>query len=235
MKIVRNEEFLKKRSKLTQYGSLLGMGLLIVSLFLTARNPLLSWALLLAGFVIAMTAVRVGNRYVRPPRPDLVLDKVLKGLDNKYTLFHYVLPAEHVLVTPSGMIAILLREQRGRISVRGGRWRHGPFLQRLRFLLGELGLGNPSRDLRSEINNTLKAMPDLQDPERPIPLDGVIVFYQDNVQLQVENPEYPVLRADELKARVRALAEARPNLGTALRKELVAALMGEETAEESPA
>src|SRR5690606_28632859 len=133
----------------------------------------------------------------------------------KYALFHYVLPAEHVLVTPSGMIAILLREQRGNIRVRGQRWQQRPIWQRLRFLLGELGLGNPSRDLRREINETLKAMPELQDPERPVPVDGVIVFYQDNVQLEVENAEYPVLRSDELKAKIRTLVEAHPMLSSA--------------------
>ena len=107
MRVVRNDEFIKKRTQFTQRGSLIGMALLVGSLLLSTRSPLLSWALLSVGFVIAIASVRVGNRYVRPPRADTVLDKVLKGLDNKYTLYHYFHPAEHLLLTPSGLIAIL--------------------------------------------------------------------------------------------------------------------------------
>ncbi|HOG48305.1 MAG TPA: hypothetical protein PLB78_16880, partial [Anaerolineae bacterium] len=61
MRVVRNDELIKKRVKFTQRGSLVGMGLLVVSLLLSTRNDpvltLVSWGLLLVGFVVAMVSV----------------------------------------------------------------------------------------------------------------------------------------------------------------------------------
>jgi len=232
MRVVRNDAFIKDRVKFTQRGSLIGMGLLLVSLVLSTRSPLISWLFLVAGFAVAMTAVRVGNRYVRLPRPDVILDKVLKGLDNRYELYHYVSPAEHLLLTPSGLIAILMREQRGQIRVRGKRWQHRPFWQRLRIILGEMPLGNPGRDLRRELARVANALPAAGIQEDSVPIEGVITFYSGKTELQVENPEFPVTLAENLRATIRTMAETHPPLPNSTRKALSAALRGERTAVE---
>ncbi|MDI7278237.1 MAG: nuclease-related domain-containing protein, partial [Anaerolineae bacterium] len=221
----------KQRTKFTQRGSLIGMGLLMASLFLAWRNQLLSWVLLIAGFMVAMAAVRIGNRYVRPPRRDAVLDKLLKGLDNKYELYHYLFPAEHLLLTPSGLIAIHMQEHTGRITVQGDRWRQRPAGLRLKVLLGEPGLGNPFNELRHELARTSKALAGIL-AENSLPLEGMVVFYSPKAQLQVENPAFPAVAAGDVKAAVRAMAEAHPPLSTRARKEIAAALRGEEPAEE---
>ncbi|MCL6432515.1 MAG: hypothetical protein K6V36_16910 [Anaerolineae bacterium] len=231
MRVVRNEALIKQRVKLTQRGSLIGMALLLGSLFLAWRNQALSWILLIAGFLVAMAAVRVGNRYVRPPRRDAVLDKLLKGLDNKYELYHYLYPAEHLLLTPSGLIAIHMQEHTGRITVQGNRWRQRPAGLRLKVLLGEAGLGNPFDDLRIELARTSKVLGNLLT-ENSLPLEGVVVFYSPKAQITAENPAFPVVAASDLKATVRAMAEAHPALPARTRKAVAAALRGERQAEE---
>ncbi len=232
MRVIRNDAFIQQRTKFTQRGSLIGMGLLIVSVFLTGKNILVSWLLLLAGFITAMYAVRVGNRYVRPPRADTVLDKLLKGLDNKYTIYHYFLPAEHILLTPSGLIAIHARTQSGEIVARKGRWQQRSFAQRLRMLLGEVGLGNPTRELQRELGETSGALADLlgdEDSERgAVPLEGIVAFLSAKAHLDVQDTEYPVVAAEELKATIRKLAEAHPPLPGRSRKALLSALRGDE-------
>lgn len=232
MRVVRNDALIKKRMQFTQRGSLIGMGLLLVSLFLAGKNPALSWLFLLVGFVVAMTAVRVGNRFVRPPRADLVLDKVLKALDNKYVLYHYFHPAEHLLLTPGGLIGIRMQEQRGQIVVRQGRWRQRSVLQRLRILLGEVGLGNPSNRLRHELTEMGKMLASLQPEDSTLPLDGVIVFYSGKARLDAQDPEFPVVLPEDLKVTVRAIAEAHSTLPGRSQRALAAALAGEELAEE---
>lgn len=237
MRVVRNEEFLKKRTQFTQRGSLVGMGLLLVSLVLSTRNQpqltLISWGLLLVGFVVAMISVQMGNRYVRPPRPDTVLDKVLKGLDSRFVAYHYFYPAEHLLLTPSGLVAIQMQEQRGRISVRGKRWRHGTFLQWLRMFIGESPLGNPGAELRRTMAATAKALSDMGDEVSALPLEGLVVFYSEKAQLTVEDPECTVITAEQLKAKLREMADAHPALPSRSHKAAAAALAGQAPLEES--
>ncbi len=234
MRVVRDDAFIKKRIQFAQRGSLIGMGMLLVSLVLTWNGqPLISWLLLIGGFVIAMAAARVGNRYIRPPRPDKILDTVLERLDNRFTIFHYLRPAEHLVLTPSGLIAIRMQEQRGRISVRGARWRHQPLWQRLRTLLGEEGLDNPARTLRREMAETSRGLAGLQGEDGSVPIEGVILFYSGKVQLERENPEFPVLLPDELRATIRSMAEARPPLPNRTVKQLAATLGGEGIVEET--
>lgn len=230
MRVVTNKDFIKKRIRFTQRGSLIGLGLLVVSfvLSMTERNILFAWGLLLAGSIIAMSAARLGNRYVRPPRPDEVLDKLLKGLDNKYVLYHYYHPAEHLLQTPSGLIAIQAQEQRGKITVRNRHWRHGPFWQRLRVLAGEMGLGNPARRLRSILAAISRGAQGVEGKDGAIPVEGIIVFYKGKVELDVQDPEFPVVGVEDLKETIRQMAEAHPPLPGRSRQALTAVLHGDE-------
>jgi hypothetical protein len=230
MRVLRNDALIKKRTQFTQRGSLIGMGLLVVSLFLSTRNPIISWVLLLAGFITAMAAVRVGNRFVRPPRPDNVLDKVLKGLDNRYAIYHFLLPADHVLVTPSGAIVIRAQEQQGDIVARGGRWRQRSFWQRLRVLFGESGLGNPDRQLERELSAVRNTLSEALDEDTQVPVDGVVVFYANKVQLHAEDTRFPTILPQDLKATVRSLAEAHSPLPGRSQRALVAAFEGDEPA-----
>ncbi len=236
MRVVRNDEYIQRRVKFTQRGSLVGMGLLIVALVLSVRNQptltLISWGLLLVGFIVAMASVQMGGRYVRPPRADMVIDKLLKGLDSRYIAYHYYYPAEHLLLTPSGLIAIQAQGQQGHITVRGKRWRHGPFWQRLRVLFGDLPLGNPSAELRRSMAATSKAIAPLGEQLAALPLDGLVVCYG-KAELTVENPEFATVPASELKAKVRELAEAHPALGGARHKLVAAALRGESVESEA--
>lgn len=235
MRIVRNEAFIKRRIRFTQRGTLIGMVLLAASFLLSTRQQILiSWLLLIVGYIIAMAAVRVGNRYVRPPRRDHVLDRLLKGLDNKYALFHYALPAEHLLLTPSGLITILPREQRGQITVRGGRWQQRPLWQKLRLLLGDAGLGNPARELRQQIAQVTPILEELPGKGGEIPVDGLIVFYSGKTTLDVEDAEFPVLLPEDLKAAVRKVAESHPAMPRDVHKALAAKLRGEEATEVEP-
>jgi hypothetical protein len=234
MRVIRDEAFINKQAKLTQYGSLAAMAMLIISLILSSSQPLISWALLIVGFGMAMVFVRIGNHYVRPPRPDMLLDKLLKGLDNRYVLYHYLQPAEHLLLTPSGLVAIEVRDSRGRVSVRNGRWSQAPFTQKLRVLIGDSGLGNPFADARREIVRTQRNVSELQG-ENAVPFDGVVVFTSGKAQLTAEKPEMPVVLTEDLRSTLRELAEGHPVLTTSQRKNLDAALRGESEAEDTEA
>ncbi|HPL30170.1 MAG TPA: nuclease-related domain-containing protein, partial [Anaerolineae bacterium] len=155
-------------------------------------------------------------------------------LDSRYVAYHYFYPAEHLLLTPSGLIAIQAQDQQGWVAVRGRHWRHGPLWQRLRVLFGNTPLGNPAANLRRSMAATAQAVAKLGDEVAALPIEGLVVFHSGRVKLTAEDPEFPALLADELKAKVREMAEARPALSSRSHKALAAALAGREIVEEAP-
>ena len=47
---------------------------------------------------------------------DQLLDQATKGLDRRYSFFHYYLGVDHALITPSGIFAVVPRLEQGMIQ-----------------------------------------------------------------------------------------------------------------------
>jgi hypothetical protein len=69
-----------------------------------------------------MYGILLKNRWGRRPRIDQILDHSLKGLDSKFTLFHYELGANHVLISPSGIFALVPAIHDGQITYEEDKW-----------------------------------------------------------------------------------------------------------------
>lgn len=156
----------------------------------------LSTALLVVGLISAVSAVRLTNQWVRTPRPEEVLDEGLKGLGNNYILFHYWLPAHHVLVAPQGVFCITVCAQNGAFGVRGDRWytRVGLLARLLQFFRQEQ-IGNPTRDAtRSAVR--VEFWIDRVIPDADVTVEPVVVFTAPGATFEAEAPTIPVLYAD---------------------------------------
>jgi hypothetical protein len=206
--ILNNEKLIKTRSTWSSRLMLAGFALIIGSAALTFLRPptpdniLPAYAALFGGFIIFNIGAASGSKWRLPPRPDQALAKALKGLDNRYRLYNFLLPAEHVLLTPAGITVFQIRRMPGVIACTGDKWvQKKSLLSRLRFLAEEQ-LGNPTKDAQQDVSTiTEYATKNLEGLE--IPIKGVVVFSHPNVQLTVREPVVPVLKADELKAYVR--------------------------------
>jgi hypothetical protein len=224
MKVVTNEKFIKKKARLGQLASLAGIGILVVGLVISFQQPGLaqiSFGCLIVGFILGNFGTYNIVRWVRPPRPDQVLTKVLKGLGNKYQLYNYVSPAPHVLLTPSSLLVLTTKNQDGEISYKEGKWRRkfrwGYLLRAFR---GEESLGNPHKDLEADVQAVRRFLQDKLS-EAEVPLEGIIVFIHPDVDLDVGEPEVPVAALHELKALVSERGKER-SLSASQRKELTA-------------
>ncbi len=146
MKIYIDREKVNSRATLATLMSVGGLLLLLVSvalpLFISAALDL--WLVLLAaGGIIAMVGIYYSNRWVRKPRPEDSLDKALRAFDDSYRLYHYPkLPCDHVLLTPSGIVAMEVVNLDGSYTNRRGRWKESMTIGRaLRYLGGAAGGG----------------------------------------------------------------------------------------------
>ncbi len=210
MKNTINEEFIRRRAKIARWSSLVGLAVLFLGLLASFNQQYFYWSLpaLIVGFFLANISGYNANRYLKEPRPDQVLTKVLRGFDNSFHLFNYTASVPHVLLTPSRVYALLVKPQDGVIRVQGRRWRRRFNLRRIFFIFGEEGLGNPPRDAVAEASRLQRQLEKEFGDEAP-PVEPLVVFTHPNAQLEMEeaseeSPEVPVLTGAALKKYIRA-------------------------------
>ena len=211
MRVVRNNGYIKRRKRLAKWSALLGFVLLVSTFWLaTAVGPngvLLAYIPLLGGtilFHLGMQQIAKWNR--RTPRNDQLLDARLRNLNEKYALIHYAeigkRAVEHLLVHPGGVLVLTARDLPGGVRYRDGRWRRtGRGVGRL-FGMGGPQLGNPSLETQASVD-ALQAY--LAEAQFEADVDGAIVFLHPLVELDVEEPDFPVMNGEGLTEFVRTL------------------------------
>jgi hypothetical protein len=220
MKVIVNEKLVKRQAAIGKWASLIGMGVLLAGLVVSYRwsnLTTLSFGFLIVGFVLASVGTYNMNRWVKEPRADQVLAKALKGFDNKHFLYHYTLPAAHVLMAPSGLFILTVKDHHGEIRCEGERWHQKFNWGRLLLFFGQEGLGNPTREVRAEIES-LRRFLDKRLPELDVPIEGLIVFTNPRAKLELMDPAVPVVTSNKLKAFLRQQKKKR--ISAEQRKEL---------------
>jgi len=184
--------------------------LVLTSTLWIALNPemlLPAYIAMFAGFILFNIGMQQVGKWSRNPRNDQFLDALLRDkLSDRYALIHFApigkRKAEHLLWYPGGLLAITLREIDGTIVERGKRWsRKGMGLRRI-FSFSGPQLGNPSMETDEAIKE-VEAY--LSERQLEFDVNGTIVFFHPEVELDIEEPEYPVLHGDELAEFIRDL------------------------------
>jgi hypothetical protein len=248
MKAYRNLKEVQRKESLGRRFSLIGLGILFLGMlasfvpnwyppgaptpnaiaaFLQQYWTLASFIALPAGFLCASIGSYYINRYARRrwpgsrtiARPDEVLERSMKGFDDKYTYFAHSLPgANYAVAGPGGVLLIAVRTDRGRIVINGDRWREPFSLGRILTIFAREGVGHPPRELEEQekkMRELLRGAPAVRTEGRgengkslaDVPIDGVALFLNEQAQLEITNPTVPVLRADQLKEYVRRRAK----------------------------
>jgi hypothetical protein len=228
MKIIRNDRKIRLNSRIGGAATLVGLALLVGGMIFTFAVPRLiaiSWLFLLAGFIVSQLGVYYGSRFGRSPRPDELLDRALKGMDERYTIYHYSTAVHHLLVGPAGLWILMPHHQNGKIIYAKGRWKQtktGCFQSYLRFFAQE-GIGRPDLDIPVETQTLVKSFtkkhPDVELPA----IQAALVFTNENVELDLAEAPHPSLHAKELKEFLRKKAKE-ASLGMTKIKEIVAEL-----------
>jgi hypothetical protein len=183
--------------------------------FLQTYWTWISFAALPLGFIFASFGSYFINRFARRrwpgmktiARPDEVLERSMKGFDDKYAYFAWSLPANHVLVGPSGILVMAVRSDRGRVTVQGDRWREPFSIGRFFTVFAREGVGNPTLELEDQIKRLRALLEKAPLPQGEsadsVPIEPVAIFLNPEMQIKLENPSITVLRADQLKDYVR--------------------------------
>lgn len=210
MIVLRDDQRIARLRRISQYLNLAAMAALVaglVMIFFTNDANIFLYQLiaLIVGWGLSQIGLYLAHRYLRSPRPDQVLDKALRKAARKDgRLYHYLLPAPHVLLMPAGILVFVTKFQTGRITAEGDKWHHSGV--GLRRFFAQEGLGNPSREALSQVQAVhdyiKKNAPDVDT--KHVPIEPVIIFTAPNItELDTKNSSIPALHQSKLNGFMR--------------------------------
>jgi hypothetical protein len=209
MKVYLNETYVARRASVGKWASLLGLVILGIGFVVSLRVPnlFISFGSLAVGFILSNVGIYYANRYTRVDRPDVELSKALKGFDDRYALYQFLLPASQVLREPGGLTIFVLKPQEGVVAFQDGKWRNKMGWGRLLRWVGQEGLGSPDRELKQEVG-ALKDWLQEQAPDLDVPVRGVLVF--NRAQLALDDPPVPAMAPKQIKGWLRKAGKLPP-------------------------
>lgn len=208
MRIITNEALIQRNKRIGQIATFGSLAILAAGLFFSFSSPnepnriILSYVALIVGFIVSQVGIYFGNRWGRSPRPDEVITQGLKGLDDRYSLFHYTTPASHLLLGPNGVWVLLpyrqkgtITYERGRYTQKGGNW----YLK----IFGQEGIGRPDMDSTNQVQDVKKLLDkEFPDGNTP-PVNALLVFTNDKVELNLEDAPIPGVLIKKVKDSIR--------------------------------
>ncbi len=215
MKIIKNDKLIERNGKIGQWLSIAALLVLGLGMYISFTKPeWFSYSIicLVAGFILTQIGMYMGNRWGRSPRPDEKIDSGLKGLHSEFNMYHYSTPVSHLLVGPAGVWVIIPYHQKGKVEYRKNRWRlsGGGFMQGYMRLFGQEGIGNPEAEAGAEMDSLRKFFNrEMQGAEIP-DIQVVLVFTNDQVELDAGESPTPALKLRQLKEYIRQKVKEKP-------------------------
>ena len=206
MKIYIDRQKVNARAAAANAASVGGLLLLLASVLAPLFwQQLASFALvlLLLGGITAMVGIYLANRWVRRPRPEDSLDKALKSLDDGFRLYHYPsLPCEHILLSPSGIVALEVVNLPGSFSYRQGRWKEAMTMGRALRYMVEPRVEDPvtlALGLKEELRRWFQGR---LASGAAVPMNVMTVFSHPAVDLEISDPSVPAYALAKLRKHV---------------------------------
>jgi hypothetical protein len=207
MRKISNPGLIRRNRQIGNIGQIGGLIILLgsfVGTFLFPTRVDIAFLLLILGFVMVNVGGSFTSRWGRTPPPDQLVDNLLKGLDDRYTIVHFRLGADHALFSPDGILVILSKQERGFIHYDGKKWRQTGVSALQKFFSAE-GLGNPLLDARMEAESLGRKLRKILHLEEAPVVRPIVVFSNDKTRIEATNTSIPVLPASKVKESIRRM------------------------------
>lgn len=215
MKIVSDPKKIQRYYKIGMYTSLGSLAFLIAAVGLTiagqgrADLTTYSFIAMILGLLLSQIGVFFANRWGKSPRVDERISLGLKGLDDRYVLYHYTTPVPHLLTGPTGIWVLTPQYQGGTITFEKNRYKQAGvgFFGRV---VGQEGLSRPEAEAQGYQQDFEKFLKKANIDESLIDVQPVIVFTNPKANVQVQDSPIPTLHVDKLKDYIRRKAKEQP-------------------------
>jgi hypothetical protein len=150
------------------------------------------------GVVMYTIGSRGQQQAAREPRLTRQLEQALAEFDDRYHLYNHVLPADHLLLTPDGAFALVLRGMGGKIRCFQDKWSRQLTIRRVLQLFTDEPLGNPSKEAEKDAEKLAKYIEE-HAPQVSGEVRGVVIFTNPAAQLEITSAAVPILPLSRLK------------------------------------
>lgn len=215
MKIVSDPKKIQRYYKVGMYTSLASLILLFAAVGLTiagqgrADLTTYSFIAMILGLLLSQVGVFFSNRWGKSPRVDERISQGLKGLDDRYVLYHYTSPVPHLLTGPSGVWVLVPQYQGGTITFEKNHYKQRgiSFFSRV---IGQEGIGRPELEAQGYQHDIEKMLKKAFGNEDIPAVQSIIVFTSPKANVQVQESPYPTMHVEKLKDFVRRKAKEQP-------------------------
>ena len=213
MIIIRDEKRIARLKQISKATSLFGIVALVIGMILAFTSTTNALALQLValgfGWIMSQVGIYLAHRYVRDPRPDEIVDKALGKVTRKGRLYHYLLPASHVLLMETGIIILIAKYQGGKISVVNDKWKQAGL--GMRKIFGQENLGNPTREAEDSIKAMAAYISNHAPEVEEVPIGALIVFTSVELKdLDISESRFPAMHHSKVKSYLRRKRRSQP-------------------------
>jgi hypothetical protein len=226
MKIISNPKKIERNYKIGMYTTLVSLVFLIGAVALTvpgminienAKYSTYSPLAMLIGLITSQVGVYYANRYGKSPRVDERITQSLKGLDDRYTLYHYATPVPHLLAGPTGFWILTAQYMSGTITFEKNRYRQQGVGFFARYI-GQEGVSRPDMEAEGQKADFIKFVKK-NLPETELPrIESLIVFTNPKANVQAQDAPIPTIHVEKLKDYIRRLVKEKPNADKVVQK-----------------
>ncbi len=200
------EGAIKRKARIGRALAFGGLAILVVSFIYSFQSPdSVNLILVVALFATLISQVGIStlNRWGRHPRIDERLDEALKGFDDRYAIFHYLLGSPHVLIGPQGIMALIPRYEDGDISYEEAKWwsfqKRGSLLRRP----GRREIKSIGSEAKDALDRLQKALNRTGLSGEELAISPVAVFVQPDTNVMVKRPSMDAVHIKKLKTWLR--------------------------------
>jgi hypothetical protein len=224
MKIVSNTKLINRNKKISTYTTIASLVFLGLGFYLTLRDDpasmFYSLIALFLGITVWQISVYFTNRWGAKVCPYELIASALKGLEDKYTLYHFSTPVNHLLAGPTGLWVVVPILSGGRVSYTNGRWNQKGVNAFFKFFSQDK-LGRPDVEAQIEITDLMRAMKKQAIQIDPALIKPVAMFFNPKVELSTEDAPILCLASGKVKDYLRKLPKSQvvpPELLQSLRR-----------------
>jgi hypothetical protein len=207
-----NLKMIKRMNSLSKVLTFLGLGMLIGAFIMTFRETQLNYQFLIisiVGVFCSQVGLAINSRWGAKPRTDEIIGEALKGLDNRYEIYHYKLGTSHALLSPAGAFALVPSYEEGEITYDDEKWFSKKTKRKLLSRSGKKSLKNLEKNAYAEAQSMQRALQRALPDSPEISTHPILVFVNPDTFVKVDGTPLHAVHAKKLKSLIRRLPKAK--------------------------
>ncbi|MDX9849130.1 MAG: hypothetical protein RBT01_01355 [Anaerolineaceae bacterium] len=216
MKIIIDQKSVKRNSLIGKILRWVSLGCMLIALIAVfsediSANPNLFavyFSVMIVGVLLSSVSSYFTTRFGKSPRPDELINKSLKGLDDRFQIFHYRSSIPHLLSGPAGVWSIIPTFVDGEIiyDEKKGNWIHkrNSFLNRV---LQKEYFPNPLSEYKHHHKEFEKIISSLNNKKPELKVLILLLHKNATISGISENENIMIISAEKIKDRFRKMSK----------------------------